>query len=842
MKPSNLLLFVYLAAQSMWVAAQPVPEFYVGADTIENAPCEWSDAQWLAGGSVDSPRLLRKSFSIGAIPENARLHVYGGLWHRIYLNGRFVGDTSRRGYPLRYRSFLISDFLQSGENVLAIESADGSVIAKLEADGEKIVATDTSWKYAAGTAFLSSGWNVTKINSEEVFDARLEPEGWREPGFDDSAWRAASSGSSPESRWNLAPDVHPPVNRSFAAPASIVQVAESVVFDDTDAPERMSMKLGYEPHVEPELTELENIDGLLDPAQGPVLIHSRGSTSGAREDSFDGSTVPTARDATIIVDFGRLINGNFFLDIEGAGGEIVDIGFGQFMLGDRVPNLLYGHGTYNRFGNCAGRYILKPGRQIWQAFYWESVRFAQITVRRVDPDAPVKIHAFGLIDRDPVLPLRGSFACSDPLITEIWATSERTTRLTTQDVYMDNISREKIPWGGECASRSIMTSLVAYGENNLNRNNIRQFTDVENGREVNSTVQPVQRFYHFFHPMQLHYALTKYRYFAVPASYTQDQVLPALRAYVQYIIDQGWYADGIVEADVKSFLDWNMGGGSTAKSLFYLLLVQNLAKFEREEGNTEAAATYQARADLIMNTLEATRWNESEGYYTLKEAEHWSKRTFSEHINALALLAGLGESNGRADRILEGLVNQETSQVDAMTHFLAEACFKRGRADLALKFIRRLQIQTEYHPKATFWECRSFLVNGHDWTTPHARSHAQSAGSVACYVLSTELLGVMPTKPGFEEFEVYPKPGGLEWAEGVMPSPKGDIPVRWEFSGGDFVVNVTVPEATSAKLYLLKGSSYELNESPYDGGVEDGSRYRVDLSPGTYVLKSINPN
>jgi hypothetical protein len=71
-------------------------------------------------------------------------------------------------------------------------------------------------------------------------------------------------------------------------------------------------------------------------------------------------------------------------------------------------------------------------------------------------------------------------------------------------------------------------------------------------------------------------------------------------------------------------------------------------------------------------------------------------------------------------------------------------------------------------------------------------------------ILPAHVLGVRPTRPGFGEFEIRPHLAGLEWARGVIPSPKGDIHVSWRLpdGGGAMELDVTVPEGTRANLVL----------------------------------------
>ena len=70
-------------------------------------------------------------------------------------------------------------------------------------------------------------------------------------------------------------------------------------------------------------------------------------------------------------------------------------------------------------------------------------------------------------------------------------------------------------------------------------------------------------------------------------------------------------------------------------------------------------------------------------------------------------------------------------------------------------------------------------------------AHGWSSGATAD--LSSCVLGVRPTKAGFDTWSVDPHPGSLSWAEGNVPTPHGTIEVRWaqQRSSGRFALQVT---------------------------------------------------
>jgi hypothetical protein len=55
------------------------------------------------------------------------------------------------------------------------------------------------------------------------------------------------------------------------------------------------------------------------------------------------------------------------------------------------------------------------------------------------------------------------------------------------------------------------------------------------------------------------------------------------------------------------------------------------------------------------------------------------------------------------------------------------------------------------------------------------KSLCHAWGASPIYLLGKYYLGVSPTKPGYETYMVQPQLGGLQWMQGKVPTPNGDI-------------------------------------------------------------------
>ncbi|SDC27361.1 alpha-L-rhamnosidase [Paenibacillus sp. UNCCL117] len=127
--------------------------------------------------------------------------------YELRMNGVRVGEDLispgqthfKRGM---YRTFDVTDVIKSGPNAIGIMHAR-KVIFHLDiryADGtSEIITSDPSWKRLKKGPYLAlryAGGSISE-GKGETYDARLEPDGWDMPGYDDSLWGRPISENGP---------------------------------------------------------------------------------------------------------------------------------------------------------------------------------------------------------------------------------------------------------------------------------------------------------------------------------------------------------------------------------------------------------------------------------------------------------------------------------------------------------------------------------------------------------------------------------------------------------------------------------------------------------------------
>lgn len=160
---------------------------------------------------------FRRDFSAEKEVVAARIYATAQGMYDLYVNGDRVGDeyfTPHWTYyekRLLYQTYDITDMIRKGGNTVGGILADGWYHGRINwskeegyhgldigfkaelhlhyADGTgEVVMTDDSWKYTEGPVRMADIWDG------EIYDARLEMDGWSKPDFNASSWETPIDG------------------------------------------------------------------------------------------------------------------------------------------------------------------------------------------------------------------------------------------------------------------------------------------------------------------------------------------------------------------------------------------------------------------------------------------------------------------------------------------------------------------------------------------------------------------------------------------------------------------------------------------------------------------------
>ncbi|MGE0100860.1 MAG: family 78 glycoside hydrolase catalytic domain [Blastocatellales bacterium] len=231
------------SGQRVWWQAQIWDES--GNASGWSAPAWWetgklSDwkASWIEPDLPEDPKksnpapMLRRQFRLSGEVKSARAYVTAHGLYEMHLNGRRVGkDLFTPGWTsynkrLQYQTYDVTDMLRRGDNAVGVMLGDGwyrgnlgfsdqrntygsklALLLQIDvtyADGRsETIGSDSQWKASTGPIIESDIYNG------EVYDARLEKEGWTTAAYSDSGWSGVKTADIPKDK--LIAPAGPPV-------------------------------------------------------------------------------------------------------------------------------------------------------------------------------------------------------------------------------------------------------------------------------------------------------------------------------------------------------------------------------------------------------------------------------------------------------------------------------------------------------------------------------------------------------------------------------------------------------------------------------------------------------
>jgi len=151
--------------------------------------------------------LFRKSFVLVSRPSKAKLYISADDYYKLYVNGRFVaqGPSPSYHFQYNYNEVDVTDYLQEGENLLAVhtlyqglinrvwQSGDQrhGLLCDLIADGITLLSSDESFLVSEHTGYAEIGTCGYDTQFLESYDSRAAEVGFQYPGYDDSQWLQA---------------------------------------------------------------------------------------------------------------------------------------------------------------------------------------------------------------------------------------------------------------------------------------------------------------------------------------------------------------------------------------------------------------------------------------------------------------------------------------------------------------------------------------------------------------------------------------------------------------------------------------------------------------------------
>lgn len=558
-----------------------------------------------------------------------------------------------------------------------------------------------------------------------------------------------------------------------------------------------------------------------------IYVLSPSAVSTDREESFENLQSLTGKEPKVIV--------------KGAGAIRVDFGvesaaWVEFDSPDCPGHVEMSISEYNepfktrapvKHGNT---WRLELNRELY-----DGVRFAWIHVKSTDK--PWHITGIRAVCQVKPTNYAGSFSCSDPGLTKAWYMSAYSVKASLCKDYFGAILMDRgdrMSWTGD-AHPIQAAALIAFANHDFIRKNIENTSGQDNGI----------RSYALYWVLSL---LDYYRYTGDAASlksYMDNACAKLDSAYAVFGQDPPLRFYGWDERLCAGFELW-FKPAPEAQLAYKMLSIRawsDFAKVMGESGRTDLRDKYHGYA--------------SEKMAELRKSDTWTS-TLGLHSGADAINTGY-LTKSEQDALFEKLFRNRVNRLSFSPfnqYFIIQAMARMGKHDDALSSVRDMwggMLQngatTPYEVFHPSWN--GFL--GPNDRVPNSQSgvtslcHPWGAGVVKW--LNEEVLGIVPTQPGFTTYDILPHPGRtLTHVSGETPTPLGTIRANFDFASGHCHVTapqgcigrVGIPKLEKTIAKIMINGTLAWDGSPHAvpgiGGVAGDAEYVVftGVQPGTY--------
>ncbi|HKE25529.1 MAG TPA: alpha-L-rhamnosidase C-terminal domain-containing protein, partial [Bryobacteraceae bacterium] len=293
--------------------------------------------------------------------------------------------------------------------------------------------------------------------------------------------------------------------------------------------------------------------------------------------------------------------------------------------------------------------------------------------------------------------------------------------------------------------------------------------------------------------------------------YQQDaglvaSMLPGVRAVLSFFAVRQGSRGSLGRMPWWNFVDWSAqfqggvppienGGFSALLDLQLLMAYQWAADMEANLGSPGLAAEDREQARKLHTAIQALYWDSGRRMY----ADTPARTEFSQHAQALAVLAHMVEGNAARDIVVRTIEDADLVQATIyFRHYLHSAMNLAGEGDRYLDMLG---------------EWRAQLARGMTtWAeSPEpSRSDCHAWGASPNFELFRTVLGIDSARPGFRSVVIRPFLGKLEKVSGAIPHPQGEIAVALERRDGRLHAEVSLPQGVTGQ-FVWQGQAKALH-------------------------------
>jgi alpha-L-rhamnosidase len=367
---------------------------------------------------------------------------------------------------------------------------------------------------------------------------------------------------------------------------------------------------------------------------------------------------------------------------------------------------------------------------------------------------------------------RGSFRCSDPTIDSIWDVAAYTFHLNTREFFIDGIKRDRWVWSGDAYQSYLMNYYLFFDSATVTRT----LWALRGKDPVTSHINTIMDYsFYWFTGIYDYYRYTGDTGF-IRLIYPR---MVSLMDWISERRDKNGWLEG--QPGDWLFIDWADGltkkGELSFEQLLYVRGLETMALCANLVRDSSGAETYRREAGTLRTRLFTDFWDVRRQAFVYSSVDNRILR----YTNMFAIFFGYLSPEQQREIKTHVLLNDSIQRITTpyMQFYELEALCAMGEQQRVLKKIKDYWGGMLSLGATSFWEKYDPKENGVEhyamYGRPFGRSLCHAWGASPLYLLGKYYLGVRPLTPGYASYAVEPVLGGLEWMEGTVPTPHGNI-------------------------------------------------------------------
>ncbi|MEP6747396.1 MAG: alpha-rhamnosidase [Bacteroidota bacterium] len=447
-------------------------------------------------------------------------------------------------------------------------------------------------------------------------------------------------------------------------------------------------------------------------------------------------------------------------------------------------------------------------------------------------DAGINVDSVSMLYEYADLPDKGSFTCSDETINKIYETAKYTLHLSTREFFIDGIKRDRWVWSGD----AYQSYLMNYYLMNDNETVKRTIYALRGKDPVTSHVNTIMD-YTFYWFMSIY----DYYLYSGDKSFLQ-QNYPRMQSLMEFCLARR-NRDGLMEGMPGDwlFIDWADGlskkGEISFEQLLFCRSLETMALCAGISNDNNGSAKYSQLSADLKKKLFSMYWNESKQALVHSVVDGKQTDNVTRYANMFSIFFDYFSETQKKAVKKSVLLNDSIQKITTpyMRFYELEALCAMGEQSYVLKEMKDYWGGMLQLGATSFWEVYDPTQKGAAHYAMYGRDFGKSLchawGASPLYLLGKYYLGVKPTAPGYANYSVEPNLGGLQWMQGKVPTPAGNIElycstsqIKIKSPAGTGILKIKSKTNPSGKDVIFKA----VGENIYEISIQPGVGYVIN--------------